>query len=85
MTKVILSAAFALSMVSYQAGACDWNKEAASTPVIVADGSNCNGCASEQTTGPTIQEPLAPAASKIATDKPLDTPVAVSDCNGNNC
>ncbi len=79
-------AALALTTaVTQQAIACDWQREANTTPVIVADGCGGANCVTEQpTTGeptqPTTQEPK----QKIADEPASSAPVIVADGDGNS-
>jgi len=85
MNKIIV-AAFVLSamtgLTGYQAAACDWEREAAKSPAVIAD---CGGgnCATEQTAG----EPTAPnpAGPKIAEEPANPAPTTVAACTGSAC
>ena len=75
---VVAALAFALGTV-HQAAACDYGAHAANaTPIVLAT-----------TEQPTTQQPAAkpePAATKVATDKPMGPPVTVGDgCTNGNC
>jgi hypothetical protein len=77
MKKLIALAAlaFALGRI-HQASACDMG--AITTYVAGATG--------EQTTQQAATDAkLAPAAPKVATDKPLASPITVADCTNGNC
>ena len=73
MRTFALLAALALgTALTQQAVACDWNKEANSTPVIVADSCGNTGCATEQPTNEPVirQEPAECTTNNCATPEP---------------
>jgi hypothetical protein len=86
MNRLMVFAALTLgTAVTQQAIACDFQREANATPVIVADGCGGSSCLTEQpTTGepkqPTTQEPKP----KIADEPASPAPVSVADGDGNS-
>ena len=83
MSKVIVAAFSFAALTSFQASACDLNHEANATPVVVADGGGCNGCATEPTTDPTGPQPITQGPQE-QTAAPAPPPVQIADggCNG---
>ncbi len=86
MNKIIVFAALMLgTAVTQQAVACDWQREANATPVIVADG-GC-GSANCMTEQPTTSEPTQPTTQepkqKIG-DEPASAVPVVADGDGNS-
>ncbi len=84
MNKIIVFAALMLgTAATQQAVACDWQREANATPVIVANGCTGANCVTEQ---PATSEPAAPTTQepkqKIADDPASAVPVVVADENG---
>ena len=81
----VLSAMTGYTMTSYQAAACDWEREAAKSPSVVAD---CGGgnCATEPTAGePTAAPPAEPAEQKIADEQANPAPTTLAACTGSAC
>jgi len=86
MNKLIILAALALgTAVTQQAIACDFQREANTTPVIVAEGCGGANCVTEQ---PTTSEPTRPTTQepkqKIADEPASAVPVIVADGNGSH-
>jgi hypothetical protein len=73
MRTIALLAALALgTALTQQAFACDWNKEARSSPVVVAECSSGN-CATEQPSDETVirQDPAECSSQNCATSAPV--------------
>jgi len=86
MSRLIVIAALALgAAVTQQAIACDFQREANTTPVIVAEGCGGASCVTEQ---PTTSEPTRPTTQepkqKIADEPASAVPVIVADGNGSH-
>jgi hypothetical protein len=88
MNKLIMLAALAIgtAMITPEATACDFQREANTTPVVVAEG--CGGSANCVTEQPTTSEPTGPITQeprqKIADEPASAVPVIVADGNGSH-
>ncbi len=85
MNKIIVFAALMLgTAVTQQAVACDWQREANATPVVVANGCGGANCVTEQ---PTTSEPTQPTTQepkqKIADEPASVAPVVIANGDRN--
>jgi hypothetical protein len=79
MKKLVVIAAVALAGFTVSAAACDWNREASSTPTVVADGSPQNQTVTEQDSSKAAQPTQDQAKDE---SWPILT---VAECQGHGC
>jgi hypothetical protein len=73
MRKLIVLAAFTLGVaMTHQAVACDWQREAAQAPVVVA-GCNTSNCATETAKPDPDESKVACQGNGCATEEPATT------------
>jgi hypothetical protein len=73
MKSILLLSALAFgAVVTQQAVACDWNKEASNAPVVVAEGSCSNSAVEQPADEPIVQpQPQGGDCSSCATPAPV--------------
>jgi hypothetical protein len=77
MKKLVVIAAFALAGFTVSAAACDWNREASSTPTVVADGPPQNQTVTE------LDSSAQPTQDQAKDESwPIFT---VAECQGHGC
>ena len=85
MKKLAILAAFALVASAHQSAACDWERDAAQAPQVVADGCTGSNCAVEPAPvaqpAPTTQE-AADECSGAKCARPEPTPMQVAGVDG---